>query len=171
MSISSETNPDINEDLKDDLEEFYEDLDENTKRMIEIDSYCLKNKDKVFKIGFWKYFYETDTYVDFLPTPIKNTSSLTEEEKLLFLEKLEEIERNSYMKYYLGFSQCRICLIENGSIEYYYKKNDKIYVFPSGYIHYVRDHNVKVDEWFYKMVMGLEENISFEEKYNIEDID
>ena len=47
---------------------------------------------------------------------------------------------------YCGYSNCRICGIENGSCEFKCPdKSGNLVCFPSGLLHYVRDHGVKVD--------------------------
>ena len=117
-------------------------------------------------IGFWRWLFDTETDVDKYPYPIKDSNSLTKEETELFLEKMEEIEEKSKIEYYLGYSQCRICLQENGSRQFYYTKRDKTWIFPEGYSHYIKVHNVKIDDDFYKIVMDKDES-----RFNIEDID
>jgi hypothetical protein len=46
------------------------------------------------------------------------------------------------IKQYLGSSTCRICKKCNGGDEYHI---DNL-VIPSGYLHYIQKHNVKIDD-------------------------
>lgn len=45
-----------------------------------------------------------------------------------------------------GYSQCRICNIQNDDREYEIEYNNTIYVIPFGYFHYLEEHNVKIDD-------------------------
>jgi hypothetical protein len=40
---------------------------------------------------------------------------------------------------YRGWSDCRICGRNNGSSDF----SDRVYVWPEGFVHYIRDHGVK----------------------------
>ena len=40
---------------------------------------------------------------------------------------------------WMGYSLCRFCGIENGSCD----RTDGVYVWPDGFAHYLREHNVK----------------------------
>jgi hypothetical protein len=46
------------------------------------------------------------------------------------------------VKTYMGRSTCRICGIQNGSVEY----SDGTYLWPEGFAHYIREHNVRPPE-------------------------
>ena len=68
------------------------------------------------------------------------------------IEKLKKIEQASSAVYYYGCSTCRICGEDNGCGEYTY--ND--FVWPEGYMHYLEEHNVKMDEEFEEFLLNLE---------------
>lgn len=71
------------------------------------------------------------------------------EDKEIFLEKLRKLQKRAAVKYYKGFSKCRICNCINGTIEY----SVGGFTWPDGYIHYIEDHDVLPDEDFYNYVM------------------
>jgi len=135
--------------------------DKYEKEYYEISKFIMNNPLNVYKIGFWNNY----GFDDFLPIPIKDTNILSKEETLDFIKNLEIIEEKTFRIFYLGYSQCRICFQDNGSFEHYYKYNNKLFVFPEGYKHYIREHNIRIDDEMYKMVMEKYE------KFNIEDID
>lgn len=99
--------------------------------------------------GFW--------YPDKMP--IKN--SIDPLIKDYFLQKFEFVEKTIHKdifeknqtfpttKYYAGFSKCRICGQANGSEEYDTGK----WIWPSGYIHYIREHNVNPSKGFYEYII------------------
>ncbi len=146
------------------------DLEEYEKNYKEISTFIRDNPPEVYYIGFWKCFGSEDDREN-LPIPIKNTNILNKEETQDFIHKLEIIEEKTFKIFYLGHSQCRICLQENGSFTHYYKyhetytKTQKLFIFPQGYKHYITEHNIRIDDEMYKMVMEKYE------KFNIEDID
>lgn len=47
---------------------------------------------------------------------------------------------------YRGWSNCRICNCKNGTRELEIRKDDKLYVIPEGYLHYLIDHKVGIDK-------------------------
>jgi hypothetical protein len=95
----------------------------------------------------WFFNPETKYY----PNPIENSNKKPKEEIELFLEKLKNIENyEAKIEDYLGFSNCRICNIENGSREYIWKR----YIWPSGYKHYIKEHNVEISDDFYEEVIN-----------------
>lgn len=53
-------------------------------------------------------------------------------------------------QYYFGDSTCRICSKQNGNAE----QSDGVYLWPSGYVHYLEDHGVKPDVSFIEHVLG-----------------
>jgi hypothetical protein len=51
---------------------------------------------------------------------------------------------------YMGWSECRICGCINGSRDL----TDGVYLWPEGFSHYVRVHNIKPSERFIKHVLA-----------------
>lgn len=66
-----------------------------------------------------------------------------------FLEALSKVEAVAEESTTRGFSICRICGKANGSREFDYKG----WRWPSGYAHYIRDHNVRPSLAFQEFVL------------------
>lgn len=50
---------------------------------------------------------------------------------------------------YKGYSPCRICGLNNGSAEYRFALDgETTFIWPEGYMHYIRDHGVRPDPDF-----------------------
>ena len=97
--------------------------------------------------GFW----HSGSILSKLPTPIPRGPWQGQQEFLKALRKLES--RNSVkMDAFKGMSHCRICKCINGSKQYSYKK----WIWPSGYKHYIEEHNVRPSLAFMEMVLGKE---------------
>jgi hypothetical protein len=99
------------------------------------------------EIGFW--YSETEP---FYPKPVANKSTFSKEE-------LEDIEKyltseEHYVTQYKGFSLCRICNKMNGTKSL----SDGKFIWPSGYIHYIREHKIWVPEFFIQHIFSQIEN-------------
>ena len=95
------------------------------------------------RIGFWCSSKEPH-----LPLPKVGTPFKGQEE---FLKRLSVIEENkAECTRYRGFSVCRICGCSNGISEYSFGN----FVWPSGYSHYVREHNVMPELDFFDFIMS-----------------
>jgi hypothetical protein len=143
------------------------------------------NSDNIVKnsigIGFWR---ETNNQNSNLPFPIQNKPNYIEGfiEKLSLL-KDEQIKNKKYYRYrlydifysddsdnndnndkndvklanllysiqYKGSSRCRLCGCRNGSQTLYLNG----YAFPSGYFHYINEHNIEVPIEFQQMICNL----------------
>jgi hypothetical protein len=97
---------------------------------------------KIINEGFWYSKYEPN-----LPKPV-DSGDWAEKEQ--FILKLEKLQNTLSPVGYKGWSTCRICNCMNGSEEYSYKN----FVWPSGYLHYIRDHNVHPSDKFKKLILG-----------------
>ena len=100
------------------------------------------------KVGFWKETHNMGWFPGqhrFSSIPIPNSAS---SDQIVFLKKLAIVEKKAQSTYYLGASECRICKKPNCSREFTYKG----FVWPEGYVHYLRDHAVAVDPDFKRMV-------------------
>jgi thiol-disulfide isomerase/thioredoxin len=73
--------------------------------------------------------------------PIENSA---EEDNTRYINLIKEIQKKSFCNYYFGVSRCRLCGKSNGSAEYTFSN----FIWPEGYIHYLKDHNVKIDDEF-----------------------
>lgn len=94
------------------------------------------------KEGFW-YSKETPGF----PMPVANATPW--EGKNEFLSKLSKIEEKAVIIRYRGWSVCRICSKHNGSTEF----NLAGWCWPSGFRHYVEEHNVKPSNEFLNFVL------------------
>lgn len=94
--------------------------------------------------GYWYSKYEPE-----FPMPKENT--LSEENKKDVINKLEEIEKIAEEQRYRGWSSCRICDKSNGSVEFTYNG----FRWPSGFMHYIKEHNVSPSKQFLKNILDL----------------
>jgi hypothetical protein len=83
--------------------------------------------------------------------PIPNKSEI-----LTRLTKLEEKAKpNGFMRF-MGHSHCRCCGINLGSGEFTFGSvNERHWVWPEGYAHYIVVHNVQPSPAFLEEVLGL----------------
>lgn len=93
--------------------------------------------------GFW-YSKEEPK----LPKPIPHSRAWPGKKD--FLKCLDAKEETAARDYYKGYSRCRICNKLNGTATY---RSDK-WCWPSGFRHYVSDHNVRPTDDFIKFIMG-----------------
>lgn len=113
---------------------------------------------KIHYVGYWnsvpmeshrRFACETNSRErPDLPFPVPNTLGLPENQKNQLIERFEKLLSKSEIEYYEGQSKCRICGCQNGSAEYVYNprcSTGTIYHIPSGYLHYIKDHNVAFD--------------------------
>lgn len=66
-----------------------------------------------------------------------------------FVSALLELQEQTHQDRYKGGSECRLCKKHNGSTEY----RTKEYLWPSGLLHYVTEHNVKPSDKFVSYVV------------------
>jgi hypothetical protein len=112
-------------------------------------------------IGYWKennniYYINNKEYEFYknLKLPIENSAKENQVEIIKLLEqKQKDIDTgtdiDSDIDIYFGDSICRICNKKNGCCEYY----DEYYRWPGGYIHYLKEHNVAIDDEFKKYLL------------------
>jgi hypothetical protein len=103
-------------------------------------------------IGFWKV--KRESYENIMPwetdwpnIPIENSANGNQDDiiKLLLLkQEFIDAGNGGQMKHYFGISMCRICNKPNGCSEY----SIDGFVWPSGYIHYLQNHNVMCEPIF-----------------------
>lgn len=56
---------------------------------------------------------------------------------------------------YMGFSPCRMCGCDNGSLEF----TDGVYVWPEGFAHYIANHDVRPPQEFIDHVHAMQESV------------
>ena len=88
----------------------------------------------MIQVGFWR---RSENSGEQLPWPL--VQKLPEAIKQKVISYLEYGEKCNQQK---GWSNCRLCGCHNGSFE----RNDGEFVWPEGYVHYIRDHDVKIDD-------------------------
>lgn len=69
-----------------------------------------------------------------------------------FVQCLQKLEVNLQPVAYRGSSRCRLCGQRNGNEEF----NSSGWKWPSGYRHYIEDHNVRPSLAFQEFVLGRE---------------
>jgi hypothetical protein len=122
-------------------------------------------------IGFWRYIWnDTDFGMteNHLWTEIPIENSVTDKEKQAkYIAQLIELEKSDkvFSDTYLGKHRCRICNDYIGCEEYTFrcdklKHFPKKYVWPESYVHYLKDHNVKIDNRMVKILDSIEQNIN-----------
>ena len=115
--------------------------------------------------GYWRSVCKCDIcyeYTSMYDYPISQPTKIDD----IFIEKLKnimsKIEKticiNASFTTYCGDSICRICNEKNGCGEFKITNNKITYKFPSGYIHYLEDHNVHPSPEFYRFIMDLDIN-------------
>lgn len=95
-------------------------------------------------MGFWRSLSEPEL-------PIVRASIYDNTEIVTALRNLQMIcekGKNVAASYelYRGLSQCRCCGKMNGCGEYRMRTFEKVYVWPSGLMHYLEDHNIEPPE-------------------------
>ncbi len=106
-------------------------------------------------IGFFYPHNNINTNHPVLPlklckqSPIKNVNSKDLLEKIKLIQK-----KYAGIKYKIGFSTCRICNNNNKCNEFYLD----YFVWPAGYIHYLEDHNVEIDDSFKEYIEKFDFN-------------
>ena len=99
-------------------------------------------QDKNYRqIGFWfGHGKENNKF----PTPRASTYRGWSEGKRQYLTRLAKVEEKASTSRFKGSSTCRICGKRNGSSTFYYKG----WCWPSGFSHYIEEHNIKPSEDF-----------------------
>jgi len=93
--------------------------------------------------GFWY-----SKYYKYLPKPVPREKPWKGKKE--FLKALQMIGELAKIKYYKGWSNCRICGCKNGSTECEFNG----WVWPSGLKHYIEEHNVRPSLAFQEFVLG-----------------
>lgn len=99
--------------------------------------------------GFWRPIVGG---ASLLPGPIPNEKPWRG--KSLFLKALEAAESESSELAYRGWSTCRLCGEHNGSKEHTLTRSGRDWIWPSGYYHYIKVHNVRPSLAFQEFILG-----------------
>ena len=92
--------------------------------------------------GYWY-----SSYMPQFPVPQPQSEPVSQE----FLSKLNAVQALSKVEYYRGWSNCRCCGKMNGSTEYEFGE----WRWPSGFMHYLTEHNVHPTPEFVAMIEGF----------------
>lgn len=112
--------------------------------------------DKTKNVYYEGYWYSENMLNKEYPIPIIDLSTGSEDEKFLKKLELHMKENKNITKTCLGSSPCRLCNNScNGNSEYEIHYEDKKIIFPSGLLHYYKDHNVKPSKEFYEAIINL----------------
>lgn len=66
------------------------------------------------------------------------------------------LQRGVLARTYMGYSSCRLCgRQDNGDSEY----SDGVYVWPSGLVHYVIEHDVRLPQEFVQHAIALTQHL------------
>lgn len=117
--------------LADQPRETSQSMDGDLKHIVRLDHSGATPDGKPMREGFWRSEAEPD-----LPEPVVDMEWADRDR---FIERLGQLEAQAKSVSFRGFSTCRICGCRNGS------KTLKLgaWEWPSGYMHYVREHGVR----------------------------
>ena len=115
---------------------------------MDIETLIEMNSNEKIYIGYWrKSFFDIFSG---LPFPV---SSFMKLEQTDIIDKSIEILYKFGLKHsFFGFSKCRLCNLKNGTSEFLINYNKKTYIIHEGYFHYIKDHNVKIDNKLVEIV-------------------
>ena len=84
--------------------------------------------------------------------PMPQASETKWKGRALFLKRLHILQESGDTRaaHYKGWSTCRICGCNNGSVEF----TREGWRWPAGFIHYVEEHNVRPSLAFQEFVIG-----------------
>jgi len=99
--------------------------------------------------GFWCMKDEQFNIFKELPYPKEN--EMNAEDINEFVKRLRIVENKTPNFSYMGYSQCRVCGIRNGTKTYY----TDLFAWPEGYAHYIEEHGVKPSSAFVLHIRGL----------------
>jgi hypothetical protein len=100
--------------------------------------------DTTYYEGYWFSGLSANTNY---PIPVIGEKNSEE-----FLSALERYMKNNESISYFGSSECRLCQIANGGSEYSIDYLDGKIFFPSGLLHYYRDHSVNPSREFAEVI-------------------
>lgn len=83
-------------------------------------------------IGYWK-----DEQHPNLPDPASLVDATWDQDERIVVSAY--FVRGTVARAFMGLSPCRICGVNNGSVEY----TDGVYLWPEGFVHYIYEHGVR----------------------------
>lgn len=111
-----------------------------------------KAKKFILREGFWRG--SGDDGDEYLPKVKARKGPWKGQKK--FLKALAEVESKNHGNAgkYKGWSDCRCCGKHNGSAEYKVTEFGITWQWPSGYKHYIADHNVRPSLAFQEFILA-----------------
>lgn len=103
-------------------------------------------------IGFYKEIGNINS--QWTKMPIPNSNKIPTSMLNILIDRIKFAEKYATVISYRGISMCRICNQYNGHREYHLQN----YIWPEGYIHYIKDHNVAIDDNFIDFIMKFTPN-------------
>jgi hypothetical protein len=102
------------------------------------------------KVGFWSFEDEPD-----LPDPREYVDTKWDRDELTrVVAYLDAAYFTDYV--YFGYSTCRFCGLTNGT----HDLTDGTFIFPEGFVHYLRDHSVRPADEFLEHIRNLDYQMS-----------
>lgn len=98
--------------------------------------------DNKISIGYWKKSIDSN---ESLPWPEEGNLSSDQKNKVIQFLSEGKVKHS-----WRGMSQCRICGCFNGST--CLENGD--FLYPSGYVHYIQDHNIQPDPRLMDFLFG-----------------
>ena len=127
-----------------DYQSILKEIDQKNNSMQKRDNNYYKNH--VF-VGFWKDLEEPGMDI-FSKIPLKDlpeqNTQIDHSKKNKIINKIFNLQILAEKEEYFGCSYCRVCNKSNGGKEYTFDK----YVWPEGYLHYIAEHDIKIDPEF-----------------------
>lgn len=101
---------------------------------------------QIRKEGYWFESFRKDSPYP-MPVPDPNFDEWVERQ--LFIDSLKRVEDELATSVaYRGSSRCRLCDCQNG----YHEFNFLSWQWPSGFSHYIREHNVRPSKSFEEFI-------------------
>ncbi|MET0979788.1 MAG: hypothetical protein ABWX90_00865 [Candidatus Saccharimonadales bacterium] len=108
----------------------------------------------VCREGFWRN--ENDSSTKNLPrVKARAKPFVGHREFLTALNRVQSYHEDIKTLHAKGWSNCRCCEKKNGSVEFKLNALGVTWAWPSGYVHYVEDHNVRPSLAFQEWVLAV----------------
>ncbi len=118
-------------------------IKQNKTNVFELNKQCGKEPGQ---IGFWKTNNPSNIYSD---VPIENSAT---EDQTEYIHKLKNLQNEIHDgDLYLGFDHCVLC---NNRLKLHIYKHEGL-TWHESYIHYLEDHNVKIDNQLVEVLNDL----------------
>lgn len=103
----------------------------------------------ILREGFWSDHEDGNKN---LPKAIAKEKAWKGKRK--FLAALSKVEHRAQCTHFKGWSNCRCCEKKNGSNEFKLRRLGCIWIWPSGFSHYVEEHNIRPSLAFQDFILA-----------------